>query len=99
MPAETIMEGPSVDPSKIMQIGMGFWASKVMLTAVKFGLFTLLAPDPLSGQEIKEKLQLHCSDRHVYDWLDTLVSLGFLQRSGLLENAQYSNAPDTDLFL
>ena len=31
------------DPSKIMQIGMGFWASKVVLSAVKFKLFTLLA--------------------------------------------------------
>src|SRR5207302_11485588 len=62
-------------------------------------LFTLLAPAPLSGSEVKQRLGLGCSDRHVYDWLDTLVSLGFLRREGLLERAGYSNAPDTDLFL
>ena len=88
-----------VDPSKIMQIGMGFWASKVMLAAVKFKLFTLLAGTSKSGKEIKEALQLGTSDRHVYDWLDTLVSLGFLKRDGLLDDAKYSNAPDTEMFL
>ena len=90
---------PALNPSKIMQIGMGFWASKALLVAVKLGLFTLLAPKPLAGAEIKQRLGLGCSDRHVYDWLDTLLSLGFLQRAGLLEHARYSNAPDTDVFL
>src|SRR5436190_862085 len=89
----------ALNPSKIMQIGMGFWASKVILSAVKLGLFTLLAPEPLSGPEIKRRLSLGCTDRHVYDWLDSLVSLGFLQREGLLERSRYTNAPDTDLFL
>lgn len=89
----------SVTPSKIMQIGMGFWPSKVLLTAVKFGLFTRLGQQPLSGGEVKEKLGLNCSPRHVFDWLDTLVSLGFLERKGLLEDAVYSNAEDTGLFL
>lgn len=78
---------------------MGFWASKAMLTAVKFELFTLLAGGSLSAKDIKEKLSLHCTDRHVFDWLDTLVSLGFLDRKGLLENAIYANATDTDFFL
>jgi DNA-binding PadR family transcriptional regulator len=93
------MTDRSVDPSKIMQIGMGFWPSKVLLTAVKLDLFTVLAPKPLSGLEVKQRLRLGCSDRHVYDWLDALVSLGFLQREGLLESARYSNSPDTNLFL
>jgi len=42
---------------------------------------------------------LKCSDRHVYDFMDTLTSLGFLQREGLLDSAVYSNSPDTDFFL
>jgi hypothetical protein len=33
-----------VTPVKIMQIGMGFWASKVLLTAVKLRLFTSIGP-------------------------------------------------------
>jgi hypothetical protein len=89
----------ALNPSKIMEIGMGFWPSKVVLSAVKLGLFTLLAPEPLSAPEIKRRLGLGCTDRHVYDWLDALVSIGFLQREGLLERARYANAPDTDLFL
>lgn len=91
--------GISLNPSKIMQTGMGFWASKAFLAAVRFELFTLLSPQALGEKQIKEKLQLQCSDRHVFDWLDVLVSLGFLERKGLLENAQYTNAEDTDFFL
>ncbi|MEC3908417.1 methyltransferase [Tamlana sp. 2201CG12-4] len=86
-----------INPSKIMQIGMGFWASKTLLTAVNMGLFTHLAKGELSGQNIKEKLGLH--HRGLYDFLDTLVALGFLKRSGLKETSIYSNTEDTNLFL
>jgi hypothetical protein len=89
----------SLNPSRIMQIGMGFWPAKVLLTAVRTGLFTLLGGNPLSGKEIKEKLGFGTTDRHVFDWLDTLVSLGFLQRMGLLDAAVYSNADESSLFL
>jgi hypothetical protein len=82
-----------------MQVGMGFWASKVLLTAVHFDLFSLLAPHAMSAAEIRQKLKLNCTDRHVFDWLDALVSLGFLEREGLLDQASYSNAPDTNMFL
>lgn len=85
------------DPSKIMQIGMGFWASKTLLTAVNMDLFTNLARGEKSGQQIQEILGLH--SRSLYDFLDTLVALQFLQRKGLKETALYSNAPDADLFL
>ena len=86
-----------IDPSKIIQIGMGFFASKTMLTAVNMGLFTHLAKADLTGQSIKEKLGLH--NRGLYDFLDTLVALGFLKRTGVKETAVYSNAEDADLFL
>ncbi|MFL1013412.1 methyltransferase [Flavisericum labens] len=86
-----------IDPSKIMQIGMGFWASKTLLTAVNMGLFTHLASGSLSGKEIKNKLGLN--ERSLFDFLDTLVALGFLYRSGLGEHAVYSNSDDSDLFL
>ena len=86
-----------VDPSKIMQIGMGFWASKTLLTAVNMGLFTILAQSKQNGKEIQTKLGLH--KRSLYDFLDTLVALGFLQRTGLKDTAVYSNSQDSDLFL
>ena len=86
-----------VDPSKIVQVGMGFWASKTLLVAVKLGLFTELAREPLSGEAIKERLGLH--ERALYDFLDALVALGFLERTGFLKDAVYANAPDVDTFL
>ena len=96
---EKVTTSQKPDPSKIMQIGMGFWASKTLLTAVKFKLFTLLSGTSMGGLQLKEKLGLKTTDRHVYDWLDCLVSLGFLQRDGIYENALYCNATETDLFL
>jgi hypothetical protein len=87
------------DPSKIMQIGMGFWAAKALLAAVKFKLFTLLAGKKMSGIEIKKTLGLQTTERHVYDWLDVLVALGFLEREGIWDHAAYSNGLDTEVFL
>lgn len=87
-------------PATIMQIGTGFWASKILLTAVKFQLFTHLAKQPgMPAKEIKTLLKLNCTDRHVYDFLDALTCFGFLKREGLLQTARYSNGLDTDVFL
>ncbi len=87
-------------PESIMQIGTGFWASKILLTAVKFQLFTKLAEQPgMPAAEVKTMLNLKCSDRNVYDFLDALTTFGFLSREGLLETAVYSNSVDTDFFL
>ncbi len=87
------------NPSNIMQIGLGFWASKVLLTAVNAGLFTHLARKPLSLKEIKVLFNWNCMDRHASDFLDTLYALKFLIREGIGENAIYSNTVDTDFFL
>ena len=92
-----VKEERKVDPSNIMQVGMGFWASKTLLAAVKLELFTQLAGRSQSGAEIKHQLGLHI--RSLYDFLDALVALGFLQRKGEKDAAVYSNSPDTDLFL
>lgn len=89
--------GLQVDPSRIMQTGMGFWASKTLLTAVKMELFTILAEKPMTGKEIKRTLCLH--ERGLYDFLDALVALGFLNRKGIKDSATYSNAEDSNLFL
>ncbi len=80
-----------------MEVGLGFWPSKVLLTATNLGLFTLLADRGLSGDEIRSQLGLH--ERGLYDFLDTLVALGFLTRDGIKETSVYYNSPETDLFL
>lgn len=86
-----------IDPSKIMQVGTGFFASKTLLTAVNLDLFTLLAQGELSGKEVQSNLGLH--NRAFYDFLDALVALGFLSRKGIKDSAVYSNAADADQFL
>jgi len=86
-----------IEPSRIMDIGLGFWGSKTLLTAVKLGIFTTLGVDKLSADEIKTELGLH--ERGVYDFLDSLVSLGFLNREGILGGARYSNTEETNAFL
>jgi precorrin-6B methylase 2 len=94
---QKVQEMQKVDPSHIMQIGLGFWASKTLLTAVKLELFTKLAIRPLTAKEIKYEICLN--ERGLYDFLDSLVALGFLQRSGIKNTAVYSNSLDTALFL
>ena len=86
-----------LNPSKIMQVGMGFWASKTLLTAVNMDLFTHLSESELTGEEIRLKLNLH--ERSYYDFLDTLVALGFLERTGLKSTSIYKNSPETAIFL
>ena len=86
-----------INPSHIMQIGMGFWASKTLLTAVKLEIFTKLGEGTLSGEELGSQLGLH--ERGVWDFLDALVSLGFLNREGTGKEALYSNTEETAVFL
>src|SRR5215210_2036287 len=94
---ETIVAETTLDPSRIMQVGMGFWTSKTLLTAVKLDLFTLLAGGPRPAEEIRQFLGFQ--ERGFFDFMDALVALGFLQREGLKETALYANAEDSDLFL
>ena len=86
-----------ISPFRIIETGMGFWASKTLLTAVNLGLFTHLAKGALTAKEIKEQLELN--GRSLYDFLDALVALGFLNRKGLEQTAVYSNTVETDLYL
>ncbi len=86
-----------LDPSHAMQVGTGFWASKTLLSAVELELFTQLGADALSGEEIGERLGLH--PRAIYDFLDTLVALGFLEREGEGSGGRYRNTAETATFL
>lgn len=82
-----------ITPDHIMQLGLGFWGSKVLLSAVEVGVFSELAAGPQDRTMLIDKLALHA--RGAEDFLDALVSLGMLDRSG----DRYSNTPSTDLFL
>jgi hypothetical protein len=86
-----------VDPSHIMQVGMGFWASKTLLSAVELELFTALGSDAMSASQIAETLGLH--PRAVPDFPDALVALGLLDRDGEGSDARYRNTDATAVFL
>ncbi len=85
------MNEPQID--HIMQVGLGFWASKTLLSAVEMELFTELAKHPETLTDLSARLQLH--PRSAHDFLDTLVALNFLER----RDATYYNTPSTDFFL
>lgn len=86
-----------LDPSHILQVGMGFFASKTLLSAVELGLFTELAKRPMTGAEIAANLGLH--PRAIPDFPDSLVALKFLKRSGDGSFARYSNTREGAAFL
>jgi hypothetical protein len=86
-----------ISPDHILQIGFGFWASKTLLSAVELELFSLLADSPRTGLELQGAMGLH--PRGTYDFLDTLVALGLLQRDGAGETGKYGNTPSTARFL
>ena len=84
---------PSPTPEKIMQLGMAFWGSKTLLSAVELEVFTELARQPLNADTLQTRLGLH--PRSARDFFDALVALGILER----DNGLYKNTPETDLFL
>jgi hypothetical protein len=87
----------SLDPSAILQTAFGFWHSKVLLTAVEFGVFTKLADRRLTGVELGAEVQLH--PRAIADFFDALVAMRFLDREGDGPWARYLNTPEGSLFL
>ena len=86
-----------LDPSHIMQTATAFWASKVLLTAVEFDLFSTLGDESMTATEIGERLNIHPRGR--FDFLDALVALGFLARDGDGAEGLYRNTAETNAFL
>ena len=94
-PQTTAVEhAAQVTPDAIMELGLAFWGSKTLLSAVELGLFSELADGgALDAEQLRERLGLH--PRSAVDFFDALVALGMLER----ENGRYSNSPATELFL
>jgi predicted O-methyltransferase YrrM len=86
-----------VDPSHIMQVGMGFWGSKTLLSAVELELFTKLGRDGMTAEQIAKELDL--DDRAVPDFPDALVALELLDREDHASDAVYRNTEAGAVFL
>ena len=84
---------PPPSAEQIMKLGMAFWGSKTLLSAVELEVFTELARQPLNADTLQTRLGLH--QRSARDFFDALVALGMLSR----ENGFYANTTETDLFL
>jgi predicted O-methyltransferase YrrM len=89
------MSSPS--PARIMDVGLGFWPAKVLLSAVELGLFTKLGAGVMTGPELRAALGLH--PRADPDFFDALVALRFLDRDGDGPPARYRNTAETATFL
>lgn len=92
-----VMESRPLAPDAILQTAFSFWSSKVLLTAVEFGLFTKLGERRLTGQELGAELSLH--PRAIADFFDALVAMKFLGRDGDGPAGKYFNTPEGSLFL
>ena len=80
-------------PEKILHLGMAFWESKTVLSAVELDVFTTLAKGPMDVHALRTQLGIH--ERSARDFFDALVALGMLDR----RDGLYFNAPDADSFL
>lgn len=85
------------DPSYILEVGAGYWKSKVLLAAVGLGVFTSLGDRAMTGEELGQKLGLH--PRGVWDFFDALLALGFLDREGDGPTGRYRNTEAAARFL
>ena len=84
---------PALSPERFIQMGMGFWASKTLMSAVELGVCTELGKGARTADELCRALKLH--QRGIADFLDALVALGVIEREGSV----YRNTPDADQFL
>ena len=83
----------AITPEKIMQLGMAFWGSKALLSAVELGVFSELGDTAVDVEALRNRLGLH--PRSARDFFDALVSLGMLDR----RDGLYTNTPETALYL
>lgn len=89
------MTNPPLTHARILQIGLGFWPAKTLLSAVELGLFTqLAAAGPQELGPLRAALGLH--GRSAQDFLDALVALGLLERD---QAGRYSNGAEAAQFL
>src|SRR2546430_319472 len=83
----------TLSPEKFIQIGMGFWPAKALMSAVELGVCTELAKSPKNADALAKALAMQ--GRGSRDFFDALVALGVIERDGDV----YRNTPEADHFL
>ena len=85
------MSGPT--PDKIMQITTGGWATSILGSAARHGIFNALEASPASAEDVSKKTDI--SLRGAQALLDGLAGLGLLTAS----EGRYRNSPEASQFL
>ena len=84
-------------PSPILDV-VGLFAFQAVSVAVRQGVFTALAAQPLTPKQLAEKL--HCQERGMQMLLEALAAIGYVaQANGRFDGAQgrrYQNTPLTE---
>jgi hypothetical protein len=80
-------------PDRLLESATAFWRSAVLLSAHELGLFAELAAGPCDADTIERRLGL--LPDATADFLDALVALGLVERSG----DHYRNTLEARLFL
>lgn len=83
-------EESKLRPEAIFDVGFNFWASRVFLTAAELELFSLLEEEghkKMTAGQIAKKLGLN--KKATPDFLDTLVSSGWLCRDGPKDDKRF----------
>lgn len=81
------------EADEISDIAFGFMGSKALFTALELGLFTELAAQPMSAEQVAPKIGLH-PDR-AETLMTALAGLGLLT----VEDGRYANSPGAEAFL
>lgn len=86
-----------LSPARILQTGLGFRDSQLLLSALELGLFTELGKGPRTAQQLCRTLGLSAATS--LPWLERLVDLRFLERDGAGDGAIYLNSREAAHFL
>ncbi|HEX5279321.1 MAG TPA: methyltransferase [Micropepsaceae bacterium] len=81
-------------PERILTIGCGYRASKVLLSAIELDIFTVLSDRPLDTAALARRIGIQ--DRGARNFFDALVALGLLARDA---DGRYAPTPETGCYL
>src|SRR5262245_46140928 len=83
----------ALSPDRFIQMGMGFWAARAMMSSVELGVCTELAKGGKNADHLARAVGMH--GRGATDFVDCLVALGIIERRGDV----YCNTTESDHFL
>jgi hypothetical protein len=89
-----VMHAETPSPHSILDVGCGYRASKVLLSAIELDVFTVLSDRPLDATALARRIGIH--GRGARDFFDALVALGLLTRD---KKERYAPTLETGFYL